>query len=107
MDAVPTHAANARAPAIEKLRTGIKFACWGTVGASGGCRVTLAKQAEEILATWREIERALQVAEPGSAEAERLADDAALLRDEYQRLVQQAMAEDRPVPPQFPEPSNA
>ena len=69
--------------------------------------MTHVKQAEEILATWREIERALEAAEPGSAEAVRLAEDAALLRDEYQRLVQQAMAEDRPAPPQFPEPSNA
>jgi hypothetical protein len=69
--------------------------------------VTYAKQAEEILATWREIERGLEAAEPGSAEAERLAEDAALLRDEYQRLVQQARAADHPVPPTFPEPSNA
>jgi hypothetical protein len=55
--------------------------------------VTHAKEAEEILATWREIERALESAERGSAEFERLASDAALLRDEYQRLVALAQSE--------------
>ena len=57
--------------------------------------VTHAKEAEEILATWREIERALESAEPGSAEHERLASDAALLRGEYQRLVALAQGEQR------------
>ena len=57
--------------------------------------VTHAKQAEEILATWREIERALELAEPGSPEYERLVSDAALLRDEYQRLVAVAQGEQR------------
>ena len=55
--------------------------------------MTHAREAEEILATWREIERALELAEPGSAEFERLVSDAALLRDEYQRLVGLAQAE--------------
>jgi hypothetical protein len=55
--------------------------------------VTHAREAEEILATWREIERALESAQPGSAEFERLVSDAALLRDEYQRLVGIARAE--------------
>jgi hypothetical protein len=57
--------------------------------------VTHAREAEEILATWREIERSLESAQPGSAEFERLASDAALLRDEYQRLVELAQAEQR------------
>jgi hypothetical protein len=48
---------------------------------------------KEILATWREIERALELAEPGSAAFERLASHAALLRDEYQRLVDLAQPE--------------
>jgi hypothetical protein len=59
--------------------------------------VTHAREAEEILATWREIERALERAEPGSAEFERLASDAAVLRDEYQRLVALAQAEQEPL----------
>ena len=57
--------------------------------------MTHAREAEEILATWREIERALESAEPGSAEFERLASDAALLRDEYQRLVELAQTAGR------------
>ncbi len=52
-----------------------------------------AREAEAILATWRELERSLEAAEPGSSEFERLASDAALLRDEYQRLVALAQAE--------------
>ena len=55
------------------------------------------REAEEILATWREVERSLESAAPGSAEYERLASDAALLRDEYQRLVALAKA-DEPAP---------
>ena len=47
-------------------------------------------EAEGIIATWREIERALARAVPGSPEWERLTADAALLRDEYQRLVAEA-----------------
>jgi hypothetical protein len=57
--------------------------------------VTHARAAEEILATWREIERSMEAAEPGSPEFERLASDAALLRDEYQRLVELAQAGQR------------
>ena len=53
------------------------------------------REAEELLATWREIERSLEMAEPGSPEFERLAADAALLRDEYQRLVVLATDEER------------
>jgi hypothetical protein len=65
------------------------------------------RQAEGLLATWREVERSLAEAEPGSPEAERLQSDAALLRDEYQRLIQEATANDRPAPPPFPEPEGA
>jgi hypothetical protein len=62
------------------------------------------KEAEAVLAMWREIERSLAQVEPGSAEAERLQSDALLLRDEYQRLIREALAHDRPVPPAWPEP---
>jgi hypothetical protein len=64
------------------------------------------REAEALLAMWREIERSLARVEPGSAEAERLQTDAALLRDEYQRLVSEAIEEERPAPPAFPEPSS-
>jgi hypothetical protein len=60
-------------------------------------------RAEAILARWREIERALEKVEAGTAEAEYLAGVAAELRDEYQRVVEEARRADRPVPPPFPE----
>ena len=62
------------------------------------------REAEELLATWREIERSLEMAEPGSAEYERLAADAALLRDEYQRLV--GLAKDQEPTPSGLEPAS-
>ena len=65
------------------------------------------REAEAVLATWREIERSLAQAEPGSPEAERLQADVLFLRDEYQRLIREAIAHDRPVPPPFPEPEGA
>ena len=65
------------------------------------------REAGAVLATWREIERSLAQAEPGSLDAERLQAEALLLRDEYQRLMREASAHDRPVPPPFPEPEAA
>jgi hypothetical protein len=47
------------------------------------------KEAEAVLAMWREVERSLAQAEPGSSEAERLQTDAVLLRDEHQRLIRE------------------
>ena len=63
------------------------------------------KEAEAVLAMWREVERSLAQAEPGSPEAERLQTDAVVLRDEYQRLIREAEAQNRSVPPPFPEPT--
>jgi hypothetical protein len=60
------------------------------------------REAEAVLAMWREIERSLAAAQPGSVEEERLRADAALLRDEYQRLIEQARLNHRDVPPPFP-----
>ena len=65
------------------------------------------REAEAVLAMWREIERSLAAAEPGSDEEERLRADAALLRNEYQRLIEQAQLHHRDVPPPFPETSEA
>lgn len=66
------------------------------------------KEAEAVLAMWREIERALAKAEPGSPEAERLQTDATLLRDEYQRLIDKVVEQDdRAVSPAFPEATEA
>ena len=66
-----------------------------------------AREAELVLAMWRETERGLARAEPGSAEAGRLQADAALLRDEYQRLVDLAREHHRDEPPPFPEPASS
>jgi hypothetical protein len=65
------------------------------------------KEAEALLAMWREIERSIAAAEPGSPEAERLQTDAALLRDEYQRLIAQAAADDRSGSSTSAEPAGA
>ena len=62
-----------------------------------------AREAEIVLAMWREAERGLARAEPGSAEENRLRADVALLRDEYQRLVELAREHHREEPPPFPE----
>jgi hypothetical protein len=64
-----------------------------------------AREAEVVLAMWRELERSLAQAEPGSPEQEALQADAALLRDEYQRLVALAREHHRDIPPPFPEPA--
>ena len=58
------------------------------------------RSADSILATWRQVERELAEAEPGSASFERLASDAAKLRDEYQLLVEDAQREQAEPEPQ-------
>lgn len=65
------------------------------------------REAEALLAQWREVERSLALADPGSDEAERLIADAAMLRNEYQRRVLEAIGEDEPAPPALPEPTEA
>jgi hypothetical protein len=61
------------------------------------------REAEVVLAMWREVERNLDATDPGSPEADALIADAARLRDEYQRLVKAAIEHDRPVPPEIEE----
>jgi chemotaxis regulatin CheY-phosphate phosphatase CheZ len=63
------------------------------------------RRAEAILAHWREIERALDHVETGTAEADYLHGLAAELRDEYQALVEAAIEGEHPQPPPFPEAS--
>lgn len=64
-----------------------------------------AREAEVVLAMWRDVERALAAAHPDSPDAEALRADAARFRDEYQRLVELAREHHRDVPPPFPEPA--
>jgi hypothetical protein len=61
------------------------------------------REAEVVLAMWREIERSLAEAAEGSPEAEHLMSEATRLRDEYQRLISEAVAHHRPEPPPFPD----
>jgi len=60
------------------------------------------REAEIVLAMWREVEGQLGGASEGSAEEEFLRGEAARFRDEYQRLVREAEEHHRPVPPPFP-----
>jgi hypothetical protein len=48
------------------------------------------RDAELVMAMWRDIERELEAAEIGSPEAEHLQLEAARLRDEYRRLIDAA-----------------
>ena len=65
------------------------------------------REAQAVLAMWREVERSLTAAQPGTPEEERLLADVVVLRDEYQRLIEQAREHHREVPPPFPEPTGA
>jgi hypothetical protein len=61
--------------------------------------MTYRQDAERVLAQWREIERALADAEPGSEAAEELGLLASRLREDYAALVgraEQAHAHDEP-----------
>ena len=60
------------------------------------------REAAIVLQMWREIERSLSKAVPGSDEAEELQSEAARLRNEYQRLIEEATRYHRPVPPPMP-----
>ena len=62
------------------------------------------REAEIVLAMWREVERDIELVAVGSPEAEALQADAARLRDEYQRLIKAAIEHHRPIPPPMPEP---
>jgi len=68
-----------------------------------GDAVPYQREAEIVLAMWRDVERELEAAEAGSPEAEHLQAEAARLRDEYRRLIDAAREHHRPVPPPFPE----
>jgi hypothetical protein len=63
------------------------------------------REAEIVLAAWRDVERQLEALADGSPEAEDLQADAARLRDEYQRLIEEALLHHRPAPPPFPDPA--
>jgi phage terminase small subunit len=58
--------------------------------------------AEAALARWREVERQLAELPPESEEADTLKLESYRLREEYQHLIDQAVAHHRPVPPAFP-----
>lgn len=60
------------------------------------------REAAVVLEMWREVERDLACAADGSEEAEELQAEASRLRDEYQRLIDEATKHHRPVPPPLP-----
>jgi hypothetical protein len=49
--------------------------------------------ADDVLALWRDLERLLAQAEPGSLEFDRLQADVEFMREEYQRIVRENTAE--------------
>jgi hypothetical protein len=61
-----------------------------------------AREAEVVLAIWRDVERRLAELPPSAPEAEALQAEIKLLRDEYQRLVALAHEHHRPEPPPMP-----
>jgi len=59
--------------------------------------MTYRQEAEAVLAVWRAVERALDLAEPGSTEAEELQAEVLRLRDRYRALFAEA-GQARPEP---------
>jgi hypothetical protein len=59
--------------------------------------------AKVVLDQWREVERRLEELPADSHEADALKVEIYLLREEYQHLVEAAVAHHRPVPPPLPE----
>jgi uncharacterized coiled-coil DUF342 family protein len=60
------------------------------------------REAAIVLEMWREVERRLAQVGVDSEEAEELHAEAARLRNEYQRLIEEATKYHRPVPPPMP-----
>ncbi len=60
-------------------------------------------RAQAVLEEWRRVELQLEAAAPGSDEAEILEADARQLRDQYQGLIDEAIASHQPEPPPFPD----
>jgi hypothetical protein len=58
--------------------------------------------AQAVLAQWRDVERQLADLSPESPEADALKLESYRLREEYQHLIDQAIAYHRPQPPAFP-----
>ena len=60
------------------------------------------REAAIVLEMWRAVERSLARVRADSEEAEELQAEAARLRNEYQRLIDEATKYHRPVPPPLP-----
>ncbi len=60
------------------------------------------REAAIVLEMWRDVERRLARVAEASEEAEELQAEAARLRNEYQRLIEEATKYHRPVPPPMP-----
>jgi hypothetical protein len=71
-----------------------------------GMIVPYQREAAIVLEMWREVERTLARVPAGGDEAEELQAEAARLRNEYQRLIDEATKYHRPVPPPMPPETN-
>jgi len=60
------------------------------------------REAEIVLAAWREADQVLASTDVGSEEYEAALVDYLRCRDEYQRLISEAVRHDRPEPPPPP-----
>ena len=60
------------------------------------------REAEIVLARWRAVERELATISAEAPDAEDLEAEATRLRNEYKRLIEEAVRHHRPVPPPFP-----
>jgi hypothetical protein len=60
------------------------------------------REAEIVLAAWREADKVVASTEPGTNEYEDALADYIRCRDEYQRLIAEAVRHDRPEPPPPP-----
>ena len=76
---------------------------WEDRPSERGIPMPYQREAEVVLAVWREAERRLATVEPGSVEEEDIVADLARMRNEYQRLIALAREAHRPEPPPFPE----
>lgn len=60
------------------------------------------REAEVVLAAWREADKALSTAQLGSEAYEQARTDFDRCREEYRRLIAEAVRHDRPLPAEPP-----
>jgi hypothetical protein len=71
-------------------------------GPKGRWGMPYQRDAAAILRDWREVERHIRDATPGTPEADRLNAEVERLRQEYHRLGEEALRDHQPALPPFP-----